>query len=195
MEWLRPNSRFQIPDSKQGFSLFEAIVATAVFAFVVSSVLGVYVSVLQLDSKTRSQRAVTQNARFIMEFLAKEIRNGDIDYAAYPGGIASVTNEIYIKNQMNEAERIYLDSQRLMLTKLAGTTALNSSSTLVANVAFYVSPNTNPLTTTRPPTVNQQPSVTIVLELVSNYGKKDTDKAKINMQSTFTVRAYPSRLP
>lgn len=184
-----------IPHSQKGFTLFEAIVSTAVFAFVVSSILGVYVATLQLDQKTRSQRAVTQNARFLMEYLAKEIRNGTIDYAAYPGGSVSGQNEIYIRNQLNESERIYLDGQNLILSKLSGTTSLNSASALVTKMAFYVSPNSNPFTTQRPPPQNQQPTVTVVLELTSNYGQRTVDVARINLQSTFTVRAYPSRLP
>ena len=189
--------RRQITDhrSQIGFTLFEAIVATAVFAFVISSVLGVYVATLQMDQKTRAQRAVTQNARFLMEYLAKEIRNGTIDYSAYPGGSAGSLTQVYIRNQSDESERIYLDGQNLMLSKLAGTTRLNSSSILVTKASFYVSPNDNPLITTRPPPDNQQPTVTVVLELTSNYGQRAIDTAKINLQSTYTIRAYPSRLP
>ena len=189
--------RRQITDhrSQIGFTLFEAIVATAVFAFVISSVLGVYVATLQMDQKTRAQRAVTQNARFLMEYLAKEIRNGTIDYSAYPGGSAGSLTQVYIRNQSDESERIYLDGQNLMLSKLAGTTRLNSSSILVTKASFYVSPNDNPLITTRPPPDNKQPTVTVVLELTSNYGQRAIDTAKINLQSTYTIRAYPSRLP
>ena len=51
---------------EKGFTLIEAIVATALFAFVVSSIAGVYLSTFQLDRRTRAQRAVSQNARYIM---------------------------------------------------------------------------------------------------------------------------------
>lgn len=188
-------NNYQLSTRQEGFTLFEAIVATAVFAFVISSILGVYVATIQLDTKTRSQRAVAQNGRFIVEYLAKAIRNGTIDYASYSGGTASSQTELYIKNQSNESERIFVSGSNLMLTKIEGTTALNSSSVLVSNARFYVIPETDPLTAQRPPPQNQQPTVTVILELTSNYGKRPNDLVKMNMQTTFTIRAYPSRLP
>src|SRR5687767_8301258 len=92
--------------SRRGFTLIEAVVATAAFAFVVSSIIGVYLSVLQLDRKTRAIATVSQNARFIMEFLAKEVRNGNINYASYGGGVVTGTNDLYILNQASELEHI-----------------------------------------------------------------------------------------
>jgi type II secretory pathway pseudopilin PulG len=177
---------------QKGFTLIEAVVATSVFAFVVTSVLGVYLSTLQVDAKTRAQRAVAQNARFIMEFVGKEVRNGDIDYAAYGGGQANSTNEIFIRNQLDEAERIYLSGTNLALAKPIGTTVLNSSGVRVTDAKFYVSPSQNPLTPAK--LANQQPSVTVVLELTSNFGNGAGDVVVLNIQSTFTVRSYPQRL-
>jgi Tfp pilus assembly protein PilW len=178
--------------TNKGFTLIEAVVATSVFAFVVTSVLGVYLATLQIDSKTRAQRAVTQNARFIMEFIAKEVRNGEINYSAYPGGSASSTNQLFIRNQLNEAERIFISGNNLVLTKPSGTTNLNSSGVRVTNARFYVSPNVNPLTAAK--SANQQPSVTVILQLTSNFGDGAADIATIDLQSTFSIRSYPSRL-
>lgn len=179
---------------KNGFTLMEAIVATAVFAFVVSSVLGVYLSVIQLDAKTRSQRAVTQNARFVTEYIAKEIRNSTIDYAAYAGGTAANTDtEIFFMNQANEATHIYLNGENLVLQKPQGTTNLNADNVRITKFKILVSPTTDPFTTVQPPPVNLQPSATLILELVSTFGRKPTDSAKLNIQSTFTSRDYPSR--
>ncbi|MBX4191674.1 MAG: prepilin-type N-terminal cleavage/methylation domain-containing protein [Candidatus Doudnabacteria bacterium] len=101
--------------NKQGFTLIEAIVATALFAFVVSSVLGVYLSILRLDTRTRALRAVTDDGRFIMDFLAKEIRNGRIAYEDYPNNLTCKTfcgatynpTDLYLVNQNGEHERIF----------------------------------------------------------------------------------------
>ena len=96
-------NNYQLTTNQNGFTLIEAVVATSVFAFLVTSILGVYMATVQLDSETRAQRAVAQNARFIMEFLAKEIRNGTIDYASYSGNQAGTDTQVYIKNQLNES--------------------------------------------------------------------------------------------
>jgi len=101
-------------NKQNGFTLIEAVVATGVFAFVVSAVIGVYLAVVQIDSKTRAERSVQQNARFIMDFLGKEIRNGAIDYAAYGGTVSynasGYTTTLNIINQLDEEETITCDS-------------------------------------------------------------------------------------
>ena len=176
---------------QKGFTLIEAVVATAVFAFVVSSVIGVYLSTFRLDRKTRAQRAVTQNARFILEYLAKEVRNGTINYPSYPSGIVPSNPDLYVENQANELEKFFLNNQNMQLTKNGSTTNLNSSGVKVTNLKFYISPTGDPYTVAK--TYNQQPRVTVVMELTSNYGTKAGETVKLNFQDTFTVRVYPSR--
>src|SRR3989344_4808016 len=110
---------------QKGFTLIEAVVATAVFAFVISSVIATYIGVLKIDRKTRSQRAVYDNGRFIMEFLAKEIRNGTINYTSYSGGSIPATDpDLYVKNQNNELERMYKNGDNLILAKNNSSTNL-----------------------------------------------------------------------
>lgn len=187
---LNPQSSILNPNQK-GFTLIEAVVSSAVFAFVVVSILGVYTLVIRLDGKTRAERAVQENARFIMEYLAKLVRNGSINYASYPVGNANNTaTELWVFTQADELEHIYLQNSDLKLEK-SSTTNLNSSSVRVTKAQFLVSPNLNPLTSSK--LANQQPNVTVILELTSNYGDKPGDVSKINLQSSFSSREYPSR--
>ena len=179
---------------QKGFTLIEAVVATAVFAFVISSVIATYIGVLKIDRKTRSQRAVYDNGRFIMEFLAKEIRNGTINYTSYSGGSIPATDpDLYVKNQNNELERMYKNGDNLILAKNNSSTNLNSNGVKITNLSFYIMPLVDPYTTAK--NANLQPSVTIKLELTSNYGSSATDLVKLNLQSTFSTRVYPSRQP
>jgi len=183
------NSRFQIPDSNQGFTLIEAVVATALFAFVVSSIIGVYISTIQLDRKTRALRTVAQNARFISEYLAKEVRNGTIDYGSYSGGLVSGANDLYLEDQTNTIEHIYLNGTDLFLDKNGVSTNLNTATTQITNLKFYVSPIGDPYTSTK--NYNEQPHVTMLLEVTSNYGTNNS--AKIDLEDTYTTRTYPAR--
>lgn len=177
--------------SQKGFTLIEAVVSSAVFAFVVVSMLGVYTSTLRLDSRTRADRAVQENTRFIMEYLARLIRNGSVNYASYPGGNANNTaTNLWVLNQANELEHIYLEGTDLKLEKSA-ITNLNSSGVKVTGLQFLASPSLNPLTSAK--LANRQPSITVILELTSNYGEKIGDISKINIQSTFSSREYPTR--
>src|SRR5690348_2135634 len=95
----------------KGFTLIEAVVATAVFAFIASSIIGVYIATLQLNRKSRAERNVANNANYIMSFLAKEIRNGTITYASYPSGVVPQNPDLYLENQADEAEHIFLSGQ------------------------------------------------------------------------------------
>lgn len=165
--------------------------ATAVFAFVVTSILGVYVSAIQLDRKSRSQRAVAQNARFIMDFLAKEVRNGTINYASYSGGIVAGTNDLYLENQANAIEHFSLNGTNLVLNKSGTNTNMNSSGTKVTNLKFYIQPVGDPYTTLK--TYNEQPRVTVVMELTSNYSTRPNDLIIMDLESTFATRNYPAR--
>jgi type II secretory pathway pseudopilin PulG len=188
----------------KGFTLIEAIVATALFAMVVSAIIGVYLSTIQLDRKVRAQRLVNQNARFIIDFLGKEIRNGTIDYSAFTPtdncSVAGACIDLHIKNQANEAEHFYASHSNcsssnpcdLVLVKNGGTaTNLNPAAVKVTKLKFFVQPLGDPFTTAR--TYNTQPHVTVALELTATTGANVSDKSTINLQSTFTSRIYPSR--
>jgi prepilin-type N-terminal cleavage/methylation domain-containing protein len=183
------NLKFGIGNFEKGFTLIEAIVATAVFAFVLSSIIGVYISVIKLDRKTRSQRAVTQNARFILDFLAKEVSNGRIYYAGYPGGVANST--LSVQNQSNETEYFFISGTNIVMQKGSSTTNLNSTGVRVTKLQFLVSPTQDPYTSAR--LANIQPHATVVLELTSNYGSNPGDVVKLDLQTTLSSRAYPSR--
>jgi Tfp pilus assembly protein PilE len=186
-----------IRNSSKGFTLIEAVVSTAVFSMVIVSVLGVYASVLKLDRRTRTERAVQQNARFILEYFSKDIRNGTIDYSKYPGANANNSStSLWVINQANENESFFLSGTDLKLQKNVGgtdvTTNLNSSDVKVTRASFLLSPPQDPLTVAK--TYNQQPSVTIILELTSSSFSPG-EGSKINLQTTLTSRAYPSREP
>jgi prepilin-type N-terminal cleavage/methylation domain-containing protein len=200
---------------QRGFTLIEAIVATALFAFVVSSILGTYIAVLRLDTRTRAQRAVADDARFLMDFLAKEIRDGHIDYAAYPNQLTCkfsctdpsfVGTDLHLINQGGEAEHIYyyditasaVETEPictpgenicgLYITKGTTTAMLNSSKIKVTRLKFYTYPIGDPFGSTL---YSEQPHVRVVMELVANINARD--QVKVNLDSTFSTLYYPAR--
>ena len=184
---------------QKGFTLIEAIVSASLFAFVVTSILGTYMAVLRLNTRLRAERALAQNARFITEFFGKEIRNGHIDYTH--GGYGDLIDKdvdvnnfepgLYVVNQNNELERFYLNDLLnkcpgvskcdLMIEKNGVSAALNSSSVRVTFLQFKVRPGTDPFF--RSSGTNEQPHVTVALELTANMGQRDA--IKIQLQSTY----------
>lgn len=185
---------------QKGFTIIEAVVATGVFAFVVASALGVYMAVLRLDSKSRAERSVQQNARFIMDYLAKEIRNGAIDYSG-----TNDVDTLTIFNQLSQEEIFNYNTAGcnegagdvtqcvLQLTKTGiGTTNLNSSDVRITRLRFFLDPDADPFNLDND--THMQPHVTVVMR-VESASLKNSERGILDVQSTFTVRDYPSRLP
>jgi type II secretory pathway pseudopilin PulG len=184
--FLRQLTRFQAKNSQSGFTIIEAVVSAGVFAFVVASSLAVYLVTIQLDSRTRAERAVQQNARFIMDYIGKEIRNGSIDYAG-----TNDINTLTLINQQNQTEIFESGGDNLEFTRGSlGTTNLNSDGVRVTRFNAYLYPDVNPFDLDND--THLQPHVTIVMRLESQT-LKDVERGTIDVQSTFAVREYPSR--
>lgn len=79
---------------QQGFTLTEIMVATVIFAIVAVALLGLFNYVLKINRRSEALKQASQGMRNFVEFLVKEIRNGQIDYGVVdPGGIQ--TSSVY----------------------------------------------------------------------------------------------------
>jgi prepilin-type N-terminal cleavage/methylation domain-containing protein len=69
--------------NRKGFTLMEVLIAASIFAMV--SIIGavIFINISQSERKTELVNAIYEDARVIMETLAKEIRGGTIDYEEY----------------------------------------------------------------------------------------------------------------
>ncbi len=74
----------------KGFTLTELVVAVAIFAFVVTAMMSMLNYTLKINRKTEAVRQATQSIRNFVEFVAKELRNGRIDYST--DGSAAITS-------------------------------------------------------------------------------------------------------
>lgn len=62
---------------KNGFTLVETLIATAIFVVLVATVVSTFGFGSDLQSRTLAIREATQNARFIVEAIARDIRLAD----------------------------------------------------------------------------------------------------------------------
>ncbi|MDE2312090.1 MAG: type II secretion system protein [Patescibacteria group bacterium] len=72
--------------SQFGFTLMEILVAAAIFGTVVSALSAMFNYTLKINRRSQALRQATQDMRDFVEFLAKEVRNGRIDYAMVDSG-------------------------------------------------------------------------------------------------------------
>jgi prepilin-type N-terminal cleavage/methylation domain-containing protein len=70
---------------QNGFTLMEIVVATTIFVIVFMALLSLFNYTLKINRRTEALRQASQDMRDFVEFLAKEIRNGQIDYYVSSG--------------------------------------------------------------------------------------------------------------
>lgn len=174
-----------------GFTLMEVVVSVTIFAGTVTMMLTLFNTTLKIYRKIEAQRQISQSVRTTMEFLVKEIRNGQVDYNVVDGitittpvvgcdgssggstkrpaalGSDSYTqteDRIQLINVDGERECIYLLGTNLLLRKDTQTqpSQLNPANVSISMFKLYVRPRRDPYTDGSTSLVYQQPSVTIV---------------------------------
>jgi prepilin-type N-terminal cleavage/methylation domain-containing protein len=74
---------FSVIKSEKGFTLIELIVATMIFVYVATLSIMVLSQTLNTQRKINTKRVLQEDARYTLEKIVKEFRNGTIDYPAY----------------------------------------------------------------------------------------------------------------
>ena len=87
---------FQVSSFKfqrnRGFTLVEIMVASTIFVIVAASMLSLFNYVLKINRRSEALRQASQDMRNFVEFLVKEIRNGQIDYYITNGSYSAKIN-------------------------------------------------------------------------------------------------------
>lgn len=68
-----------------GFTLMEIVVSTTIFAFVSVAMMTMFNYTLKINRRSEALRQATQGMRNFVEYLVKEIRNGEVDYGIVNG--------------------------------------------------------------------------------------------------------------
>lgn len=79
-----PATRYKLQASS-GFTLMEIVVATTIFAVTCSSILALFDYTLKINRRAEALRQASQGIRNLMEYVVKEVRNGQIDYGVVNG--------------------------------------------------------------------------------------------------------------
>lgn len=69
--------------NKKGFTLMEVLIAASIFAVLASLAAAFFVNISRTERKTDLLNAMYEDSRVIMEIMAREIRNGTVDYEEY----------------------------------------------------------------------------------------------------------------
>lgn len=176
--------------SEGGYSFMELIVAIGLFAVVVTLMTGTFFISLRGQGKTTTAQNVSDNARYAMEVISKEIRMGK--------GYSIVLNPSQIKftssmpNRNNAQVSFFLDTDitsgtyhQIMFDddtniNLPFEDSITSNNVEVTNLEFIVS---DPV-----PPPDSQPRITIIMQ-VKSKGTNPDIASSIDLQTTISSRS------
>lgn len=154
----------------QGFTLIELLVAMTVFITVIMVVLGLFSSAIKAQRKAFAMQNVQENARFLIEFMAKEIRMSTINSSTF--GSLSLTRP-------DGSTVIYtISGGKIERTSSLSSGPISSDEVFVSGT-FY--------TEGIGPGDGLQPKLTIALEIES-MGVRAEEKSEIHIQTTLCQR-------
>jgi len=155
----------------KGFTLIEVIVAMAVFAVIITVVLSLFSMALRGHRKVIALQNVQENARFLMDFMVKEIRMSTINNST-PASL-SIT-----RSDGNAVTYMFVGG-KIERTSPSTSGPINSDEIFVTGSFYaeggFMTPG------------NQQAKVTIVFKAEST-GTKVEEKTSIRIQATLSQR-------
>ncbi len=174
----------------------EIVVATAIFAIVVSSILTLFNYVLKINNQVQSSRQVAQGTRNFTEALSREIRNGKISYSnsvnCDTSSYTSSTNQVLsMTSYTGEKLCFYLVGDgTLMLDRITSgqtfTEAMNPPNFTIdpASFQFIIRPSVDPYDNLS----GVQPLVTMVAKFEAYKGGQF--ETVIPYQTTISTDTY-----
>lgn len=155
-----------------GLTLVELIVAMAIFVVVISVVLNLFTIGLRSQRKVIALQNVQDNARFLLGFIAKEIRMSQINSV-------SATNLDITRHDGTNVVYTF-DPVEKQIERNDGSISgpINSDEILVTGSFYDLGIGSGD---------GQQPRITIVIK-VETSGLKTEEKAEIDIQTTLNPR-------
>jgi prepilin-type N-terminal cleavage/methylation domain-containing protein len=176
---------------QQGFSLIELIVVLGVFSMVITVVVGSFIIMLQAQRAILVEKDVAENARFALEYMARQMRvvNRYDGAAGQPVGCVPIdtsfdapsANEIFFLSQADECLHFFVSNGVIKFENDLGTQDLTSSSEVfVEDLTFGVTGSTE--------SDLLQPRVTLSITARGAGESEWADAARMTVQTTVSVR-------
>jgi len=162
--------------TKFGFTLTELIVAVAIFALVITGAIALLTTVFRTQRKSVAVQSVQDNARYLMGFMAKEIRMSE--FRSFNG----TTQVLEIIHPVNgDIGYTFTGAPNWQIIREDDSTLdkINSDEVEIDG-GFYIDGRAVGGD-------NEQPRVTVVMK-VKITGIKTEERAEINLQTTLSQR-------
>ncbi|MBN2096153.1 prepilin-type N-terminal cleavage/methylation domain-containing protein [Candidatus Peregrinibacteria bacterium] len=97
--------------NQKGFTIAELLVSTFILGVLIATATGIYTNFFNSYRNIKAANIVYEEARFVMERIVKEVRNGSVDYEEYYNQAANFfgtgINETYGQNYCQYSRQFY----------------------------------------------------------------------------------------
>lgn len=159
-----------LPAGRQGFTILEVIVSMAIFTIIVIVVLSLFSTALKGYRRVIANQNVQENARFLMEFMAKELRMSTVN--------SSTATTLVITRSDGAVVTYTFTSNRLDRTSPSSSGPISSEEVLVTGRFYVEGIGAGD---------GRQPKLTITMK-VEGAGGKVEEQAVTNIQTTLCQR-------
>jgi len=184
---------------KNGYTLIEVLVAVGIFTILIAAPTGFFVGSLRGQLKALSSQKLLDNTSYALEYISRSLRMAKKELSADPltaclleGGtslygrnyqITRGGNGLKFKNYKDECQEFFLDGSdsRLKESKNGATPiALTAEDLEIISLKFKLSGESQ--------TDNDQPRVTLFLEIKGGKGQMEELQPLIKIQTTISQR-------
>ncbi|MFH1129222.1 MAG: prepilin-type N-terminal cleavage/methylation domain-containing protein [Patescibacteria group bacterium] len=155
----------------RGFTLIELLVAMSIFIVVITIVFGLFSSAIKGQRRVIAMQNIQENARFMLEFMAKEIRMSIINS---PDG---VSDTLSITRSDGDDVVYAISNGRIFRDSPSSDDAISAEEVFVTGNFFIEGVGID----------DTQPKVTIEIK-VQGIGDRPEEQAFIDVQTTLSQR-------
>lgn len=179
-----------------GFTLIEIMIAVFIFALLSTVVAGIYVAFSQSQTRSQASQKLLSETQFSLDSLAREIRNGQIDYSnvcanfgqTFGQDCLSLINSngfpiVFLFDGTSSLKHYVHDGT----TWQPGGAILPVDGTVLEQINFSIDPVTDPFLDDGP---NRIPFVTIEAKIKVDT-TRNIEKVTYNLQTSASSRVFP----
>jgi len=185
---------------QRGFTLLEMLVVSAIFVMAMTAMVSIFVQTNRAQKRLANSEKLQADTRYVVELMAREVRNNRIDYDFYNGDTGkdltsqevdylalrdSDNNQIVFEYYHPQGERYLIKIKRTAISN--DFFNVTPDDIQVTAMKMFITPNSDPFVIGA--TSDAQPLVTIALTTQSLTADLDTPKW-IRYQTAVSSRYY-----
>ena len=164
-----------MPAGRRGFILIELLVAMAIFVVVITIVFDLFSSAIRGQRRVIAMQNTQENARFMLEFMAKEIRMSVVS------GSNGISGNLSITRSDGDIVTYSIANGKIIRNSPSSNDAISADEVYVTGNFYLEGMGAD----------NAQPKVTIALK-VQGVGSRPEEQAFMNVQTTLSQRVLDS---